>query len=277
MRMRPRLARRLARPFLHRKPPCDASSDGAFVAPFFAALAAGGLPAACGRRRQRPRPPRHGGPGRLPAHPAAHLPPAARRETPGFVPVRGQGGAGGQHRELLRLHARSTRAWRRWTASTARAGLVVLGFPSNDFSQETGTNKEIAEFCESTFGVKFPMFAKSSVRGAGGQSAVQGAGAGLGHHAQVELLQVPDRPRRQGGGVLFEHDLAGRPRPSCGDLEKQLGRAAEARIWPTRRVGPFTNAYHCAAGTGSRGLGSYRSRAAKIARPFFMLRGLPGA
>lgn len=45
-------------------------------------------------------------------------------------------------------------------------GLVVLGFPSNDFSQETGTNKEIAEFCESTFGVKFPMFAKSSVRGA---------------------------------------------------------------------------------------------------------------
>jgi glutathione peroxidase len=45
-------------------------------------------------------------------------------------------------------------------------GLVVLGFPSNDFSQETGTNKEIADFCESTFGVKFPMFAKTSVRGA---------------------------------------------------------------------------------------------------------------
>ncbi|VWX59533.1 Glutathione peroxidase [Burkholderiales bacterium 8X] len=45
-------------------------------------------------------------------------------------------------------------------------GLVVLGFPSNDFSQEAGSNKEIADFCESTFGVKFPMFAKSSVRGA---------------------------------------------------------------------------------------------------------------
>lgn len=44
-------------------------------------------------------------------------------------------------------------------------GLVVLGFPSNDFSQESGSNKEIAAFCESTFGVKFPMFAKSSVRG----------------------------------------------------------------------------------------------------------------
>ncbi|WP_372827953.1 glutathione peroxidase [Polaromonas sp.] len=44
-------------------------------------------------------------------------------------------------------------------------GLVVLGFPSNDFSQETGNNKEIADFCENTFGVKFPMFAKSSVSG----------------------------------------------------------------------------------------------------------------
>lgn len=45
-------------------------------------------------------------------------------------------------------------------------GLVVLGFPSNDFAQERGSNQEIAEFCENTFGVKFPMFAKSSVRGA---------------------------------------------------------------------------------------------------------------
>ncbi|CAN5245786.1 glutathione peroxidase [soil metagenome] len=45
-------------------------------------------------------------------------------------------------------------------------GLVVLGFPSNDFSQESGSNQQIADFCENTFGVKFPMFAKSSVRGA---------------------------------------------------------------------------------------------------------------
>jgi glutathione peroxidase len=45
-------------------------------------------------------------------------------------------------------------------------GLVVLGFPSNDFAQEKGSNKDIADFCENTFGVKFPMFAASSVRGA---------------------------------------------------------------------------------------------------------------
>jgi glutathione peroxidase len=44
-------------------------------------------------------------------------------------------------------------------------GLVVLGFPSNDFAQETGSNKDIADFCENTFGVKFPMFGKSAVRG----------------------------------------------------------------------------------------------------------------
>lgn len=45
-------------------------------------------------------------------------------------------------------------------------GLVVVGFPSNDFgNQEPGTNREIAEFCRSTYGVEFPMFEKSSVKG----------------------------------------------------------------------------------------------------------------
>lgn len=48
----------------------------------------------------------------------------------------------------------------------ADRGLVVVGFPSNDFgAQEPGTNKEIAEFCRTTYGVQFPMFEKSSVAG----------------------------------------------------------------------------------------------------------------
>jgi len=45
-------------------------------------------------------------------------------------------------------------------------GLVVLGFPSNDFAQEPDDNKKIADFCYNTYGVKFPMFTKTSVVGA---------------------------------------------------------------------------------------------------------------
>jgi glutathione peroxidase len=46
-------------------------------------------------------------------------------------------------------------------------GLVVLGFPANDFgAQEPGTNAEIQEFCTTNFGVDFPMFSKIAVTGA---------------------------------------------------------------------------------------------------------------
>jgi glutathione peroxidase len=52
----------------------------------------------------------------------------------------------------------------------AARGLVVLGFPSNDFGkQEPGSNQEIAAFCEDQFSVRFPMFAKGPVSGAGAQ------------------------------------------------------------------------------------------------------------
>ena len=43
-------------------------------------------------------------------------------------------------------------------------GFVVLGFPSNDFgNQEPGSEKQIQDFCRVTYGVKFPMFAKTHV------------------------------------------------------------------------------------------------------------------
>ena len=46
-------------------------------------------------------------------------------------------------------------------------GLVVLGFPSNDFAgQEPGNEASIAEFCRGTFGVQFPMFAKININSA---------------------------------------------------------------------------------------------------------------
>ena len=45
-------------------------------------------------------------------------------------------------------------------------GLVILGFPSNDFgAQEPGTNAEIASFCSTSYGVTFPLFSKLDVQG----------------------------------------------------------------------------------------------------------------
>ena len=53
-------------------------------------------------------------------------------------------------------------------ANYSAQGLVVLGFPSNDFGQqEPGKSKEIADFCYNTYGVKFPMFEKTVVSGKG--------------------------------------------------------------------------------------------------------------
>ncbi len=60
-----------------------------------------------------------------------------------------------QYEGLERLHGRY-----------APRGLVILGFPSNDFGQqEPGTSQQIGEVCFNTYGVRFPMFAKTSVTG----------------------------------------------------------------------------------------------------------------
>lgn len=44
-------------------------------------------------------------------------------------------------------------------------GLLVIGFPSNDFRQELSDDKQIGDFCKLTYSVKFPMITKSSVTG----------------------------------------------------------------------------------------------------------------
>jgi glutathione peroxidase len=45
-------------------------------------------------------------------------------------------------------------------------GLVILGFPANDFfGQEPGTNEQIKDFCSTKYGVTFPMFSRISVKG----------------------------------------------------------------------------------------------------------------
>lgn len=62
-----------------------------------------------------------------------------------------------------------TKQYRGLEALNARyrdKGLVVLGFPSNDFgNQEPGNAKEIAGLCFNTYGVNFPMFSKTQVSG----------------------------------------------------------------------------------------------------------------
>ena len=53
-------------------------------------------------------------------------------------------------------------------------GLAVLGFPCNQFgSQDSGSNGEIAEFCQLNYGVSFPMMAKVEVNGAGAHPLYQ--------------------------------------------------------------------------------------------------------
>ena len=54
-----------------------------------------------------------------------------------------------------------------WQANQDQ-GLVVLGFPSNEFgAQDPGNNDEIASFCQLNYGVTFPMMAKIEVNGGG--------------------------------------------------------------------------------------------------------------
>ena len=89
----------------------------------------------------------------------------------------------------------------------ADQGLVVLGFPCNQFgSQDPGSNEEIGAFCQRNYGVSFPMFAKVDVNGDDAHPLYQWLRVGEGRPArrqdQVELHQVPGRPRRPGDQAL---------------------------------------------------------------------------
>jgi glutathione peroxidase len=61
-----------------------------------------------------------------------------------------------QYRQLEALHRR-----------LSPQGFAVIGVPSQDFGQESGSNGEVKAFCEATFGVDFPMAAIGHVRGPG--------------------------------------------------------------------------------------------------------------
>jgi glutathione peroxidase len=101
------------------------------------------------------------------------------------VNVASQCGLTPQYEQLEALHERF-----------ASRGLAVLGFPANEFgAQEPGSNAEIAEFCSTKFGVKFPMFEKIVVKGAGQ------------HPLYAEL--VAEQPRAAGDVEGFRKQLRG--------------------------------------------------------------------
>lgn len=65
-------------------------------------------------------------------------------------------------------------------------GFTVLGFPSNQFLQELGSDDAIAEYCSATWGVTFPMFEKIKVNGKNA------------HDLYKELTKTPDAEGKAG-------------------------------------------------------------------------------
>jgi glutathione peroxidase len=94
------------------------------------------------------------------------------------------------------------------------SGLVVLGFPANDFGgQEPGSNQEISEFCTASFGVDFPMFSKISVTGAATHPLYEALIA-----AQPKAVGTTrDGFREKLAGFLAKNDK-GAPNPEPGIL-----------------------------------------------------------
>ncbi len=90
------------------------------------------------------------------------------------------------------------------------SGLVVLGFPANDFAgQEPGTNEEIQAFCKTTFNVNFPMFSKVTVTGPDTDPLYQ---------ALITARPTATGPGREGfrenlNGFLKQHNASTNPEP----------------------------------------------------------------
>jgi len=79
-------------------------------------------------------------------------------------------------------------------------GLVIAGFPANDFkAQEPGTNEEIQAFCTTNFGVKFPLFDKITV--VGQQKHPLYAALIAAQPKAVSLSEVPFREKLKGYGI----------------------------------------------------------------------------
>ena len=116
-----------------------------------------------------------------------------------------------QYKGLEALHARY-----------AAQGLVVMGFPANDFGgQEPGDAKKIAETCFNFYGVQFPMFNKISVVGAGTHPLYASLAKATGQKPEWNFHKY--LVDRQGKVVAsFASDVAPEDKRLVGEVEKLL-------------------------------------------------------
>lgn len=87
-------------------------------------------------------------------------------------------------------------------------GLMVIGFPSNDFRQEPGDNKQIGDFCKLTYAVKFPMMSKSSVTGPNANPLYQQLIAKTGQSPKWNFYKYVILP---GGKEVFAYESTVQP------------------------------------------------------------------
>ncbi len=104
-------------------------------------------------------------------------------------------------------------------------GLVVLGFPCNQFgSQDKGSNGEIAEFCQLNYGVSFPMMEKIDVNGSGAHPLYQWLSAeapGLLGSKAIKWNFTKFLVSK-GGAVLKRYAPTDTPAGMSQDIEKAL-------------------------------------------------------
>jgi glutathione peroxidase len=105
-------------------------------------------------------------------------------------------------------------------------GLVVIGFPSNDFgSQEPGSNKQIAEFCRTTYGVQFPLYEKTTVKDLAGNPFYSELARATGHAPKWNFHKY--LVDREGKAVAsFVSDVAPQSRELVTRIEALLSQRA---------------------------------------------------
>jgi glutathione peroxidase len=114
-------------------------------------------------------------------------------------------------------------------------GLVVLGFPIQRFFAGKRQQQQIADFCENTFGVKFPMFAKSSVKGPQASPLYRQLARSCRAGAALELPQIPDRPRRPRWWTTTPASRQSRQPQLVRAIEQQLARPVPRASHETSR------------------------------------------